>query len=209
MAIKKKKPAKKPVKKKTTKKPVKKKPVKKVRDFRGANAKWVKEALATDELTEENFYAVLAKRYSFSVLGGIPPRYTPDELLRKAQEYFDTYERLPLREYKVFGTGLEAKIPKLRAMTIKSFLVFACLSTSTWDDYRKDKRYSEVTKVIETIIWQQKFEGAAADLLNQNIIARDLGLIDKSALTDEEGKVIKINYIVPTQPKKEIEDTED
>ena len=32
---------------------------------------------------------------------------------------------------------------------------------------------------IEKIIYRQKFEGAAAGLLNANIIARDLGLRDK------------------------------
>jgi hypothetical protein len=32
---------------------------------------------------------------------------------------------------------------------------------------------------VEEIIRTQKFEGASADLLNPNIIARDLGLADK------------------------------
>lgn len=35
---------------------------------------------------------------------------------------------------------------------------------------------------VEQIIRQQKFEGAAAELLNPNIIARDLGLADKKVL---------------------------
>ena len=33
----------------------------------------------------------------------------------------------------------------------------------------------------------QKFAGAAADLLNANIIARDLGLADKQDLTNSDG----------------------
>nr|WP_261640834.1 DNA-packaging protein [Erwinia mallotivora] len=48
-------------------------------------------------------------------------------------------------------------------------------------------------KRAEQIIYNQKFTGAAADLLNANIIARELGLADKrevqqtvTDLTDEE-----------------------
>ena len=40
-----------------------------------------------------------------------------------------------------------------------------------------------VIEKIESIIRSQKFEGAAADLLNANIIARDLGLKDSSETT--------------------------
>lgn len=35
----------------------------------------------------------------------------------------------------------------------------------------------------EAVIYEQKFTGAAADLLNPNIIARDLGLADKKELS--------------------------
>lgn len=43
----------------------------------------------------------------------------------------------------------------------------------------------------EEIIRRQKFEGAAADLFNPNIIARDLGLADKSELTGKDGGPIE------------------
>ena len=35
--------------------------------------------------------------------------------------------------------------------------------------------------MIDSIIRTQKFEGAAADLFNANIISRDLGLVDRQA----------------------------
>jgi len=40
--------------------------------------------------------------------------------------------------------------------------------------------FSTVIADIEAVIKSQKFQGAAAGLLNANIIARDLGLADKS-----------------------------
>ena len=39
--------------------------------------------------------------------------------------------------------------------------------------------FSEVCADAERVIYQQKFQGAAADQLNPAIIARDLGLADK------------------------------
>ena len=44
---------------------------------------------------------------------------------------------------------------------------------------------------MEEIIRQQKFEGAAANLLNANIIARDLGLADKAEITGRDGGPIE------------------
>jgi hypothetical protein len=45
----------------------------------------------------------------------------------------------------------------------------------------------QVTTRVDEIIRTQKFQGAAADLLNPNIIARDLGLSEKSEITGANG----------------------
>lgn len=37
---------------------------------------------------------------------------------------------------------------------------------------------SPIINRVERLIWQQKFEGAAAGLLNANLISRELGLAD-------------------------------
>ena len=44
---------------------------------------------------------------------------------------------------------------------------------------------------MEQIIRTQKFEGAAAELLNPNIIARDLGLADRSEHSGPGGGPIR------------------
>ena len=44
------------------------------------------------------------------------------------------------------------------------------------------KGYLEVTTRIRQIVYNQKFEGAASGFLNPNIIARDLGMVDKQEL---------------------------
>lgn len=52
------------------------------------------------------------------------------------------------------------------------------------DDYKtnKDGRYKEFADVIHAIsneIWQDQYNGAAAGIYQQNIVARRLGLVDK------------------------------
>ena len=42
-----------------------------------------------------------------------------------------------------------------------------------------NKDFIGITTQIKKVIYSQKFEGAAADMLNANIIARELGLSDK------------------------------
>ena len=64
-------------------------------------------------------------------------------------------------------------------MTLSGLCLFIDIDLGTWDNYRKNQDFFRVTKEIEQIIYNQKFSGAAADLLNANIIARDLGLADK------------------------------
>ena len=48
------------------------------------------------------------------------------------------------------------------------------------DEMSKD--FSTIISRIEEVIYNQKFQGAAADLLNANIISRELGLADKSEI---------------------------
>lgn len=114
---------------------------------------------------------------------GADVKYTPEALWEVAKEYFQHMNNSPLQEEKVFGTGVRMNIDKMRAMTITSFCVFAQISRSTFDDYSKNEAYSHVTARIRDIIYSQKLEGAAAGLLESNIIARELGLIDKKDLT--------------------------
>lgn len=67
----------------------------------------------------------------------------------------------------------------MRAMTITGMCLYLDISEDTWANYRKKEDFVGVTKRAERIIYTQKFSGAAADLLNPNIIARDLGLVEK------------------------------
>ena len=117
--------------------------------------------------------------------GRRPSYATADELWAAAQQYFEWVEANPLHTHetvKFQGEARLVKVPKMRAMTIAGLCLHIGVTQETWCQYRKrDEAFSEVTAMIDSIIRTQKFEGAAADLFNANIISRDLGLVDRQA----------------------------
>ena len=106
----------------------------------------------------------------------------PDDLWTAACEYFEWVQANPLYEDKVNfhqGQAVHEAIPKMRAMTIQALTFFIDISDDTWANYCANKDFIGITTQIKKVIYSQKFEGAAADMLNSNIIARELGLPDK------------------------------
>lgn len=98
-------------------------------------------------------------------------------------EYFQWVEDNPLWESKLFsyqGDVHEGVAPKMRAMTLSGLCLFLDVTRETWGQWRKDKGFSDVVTRAEEVMYSQKFAGAAADLFNASIIARDLGLKDAS-----------------------------
>lgn len=130
--------------------------------------------------------------------GRAPIFGSPEELWEACCEYFAWVDENPLYESKGFafqGTVTEHNFAKMRAMTVASLCIFLDISVQTWHEYRIRKDFTEVTTRVDEIIRTQKFQGAAADLLNPNIIARDLGLADRSELTGKDGAPIAISRI--------------
>ena len=127
---------------------------------------------------------------------GPKPKFADGEQLWAAcLEYFNWVEDNPLYETKGFafqGVVTKETFPKMRAMTIGGLCIFLDVTHDTWIEWRKSRPdLSEVIKRAEAIIYEQKFTGAAADLLNSNIIARDLRLADKSEHSGPNGGPIQ------------------
>lgn len=130
---------------------------------------------------------------------GANPRFEhPNDLWDACLEYFEWVERTPLLEAKVVTSGGKAKVmslPKMRAMTITGLCVFLDVVDSTWRDWKANREdLSAIIARVEQIIRTQKFEGAAADLLNPSIIARELGLADKAEIAGSVMPVV-INVV--------------
>ena len=127
---------------------------------------------------------------------GAKPKFSnPDDLWAACTEYFEWVEDNPLWEAKAFafqGLVTVESLPKMRAMTIDGLCVFLDIESRTWRGWREDRAdLIPVITRVEEIIRDQKFAGASADLLNANIIARDLGLTDKKEHTGADGGPIQ------------------
>jgi hypothetical protein len=117
---------------------------------------------------------------------GRPPLFdTAEEMYAACVKYFEYVAENPLVENKVFqfqGAPIPATINKPRAMTLVAMCTFLGCSRDAWENYRKREGFAETCELVDNIIYTQKFELAAADLLNVNLIARDLGLRDRSEI---------------------------
>ena len=113
---------------------------------------------------------------------GREKRWSPEELRNACYEYFQWVEENPLREAIVFRGKLSRGKgkPIMRPMTIGGLCIFLGCTRQTWINYGNHKDYLDIVQEVNSIIYEQKFAGAAAGLLNPNIIARDLGLAEKS-----------------------------
>jgi len=133
-----------------------------------------------------------------STHGRAPIFGSPEDLWTACCEYFDWIEQNPLYESEAFayqGAVTIQELPKMRAMTVASLCIFLDIGVATWNLYRDRQDFVSVTTRVDEIIRTQKFQGAAAGLLNPNIIARDLGLADKSEFTGKDGGAIEFTRI--------------
>jgi hypothetical protein len=110
-------------------------------------------------------------------------RYPPDDggaekLWADCIEYFEWCIDNPLHEQKVHGKDADVvELEKMRAFTMMGLCLYLGIGESTWAEWRADRKdLTEVITRAELVIREQKFTGAAANLLNANIIARDLAL---------------------------------
>ena len=139
-----------------------------------------------------------------SSCGPAPKFETADDLWQAAVAYFEWVEENPLQEEKLFhfqGSITRAEVSKMRAMTIAGLCLHMGVSETAWHGWRQEggqyyrPDLAETAATIDAIIREQKFTGAAADLLNPVIIARDLGLSDKSEISGPDGGPIQTKEV--------------
>ena len=134
---------------------------------------------------------------------------SPIDLWNAACEYFRWCKDNPLMKEEGFafqGVVTHEEFKLMRAMTLKGLAIYLGVSSIFFDQLEsqfkgKDDELSSdflsiITRIRE-VIYSQKFEGAAAGLLNANIIARELGLSDSQNMnvTQNFPSVIEHRYI--------------
>nr|WP_321483694.1 terminase small subunit [uncultured Cohaesibacter sp.] len=111
---------------------------------------------------------------------------TPEQLWWACVKYFEWVEATPLKQEEIIkyrDRYERIELNKMRgAMSKCGLYVFLGITRQTWDSYKdRGKDFLTIITRVEDIIWDQKFTGAAAGILNGNIIARELPLGGKEA----------------------------
>jgi hypothetical protein len=153
---------------------------------------------------------------------------TPKLLMQAATEYFQWVDNNPWikKEQLKKPTVIKdkdgnqrvetiANIPTARPYTLSGLCIYLGVNSQYFIDFKeslrpkdgekmikKNKDFSEVIHAIEEIIRTQKFEGAAVGAFNANIIARDLGMVDKKDVTSDGkplGNKMQIEIVPPSE----------
>lgn len=149
---------------------------------------------------------------------------TPDLLWEAACEYFQWCDDNPFYEVEqsrgaakphvdeegkvTFPPNL-VELPKIRPYTYQGLCLYLDCNTMYFNQFEialKDKDddlsrdFSLTVTRIREVIYNQKFSGAASGFLNANIIARDLGLQDKSEITGKNGAPVAGPAIIINAP---------
>lgn len=113
-----------------------------------------------------------------------PIYMTADNLCHAIGEYFEWCVNYPLLEDKTSvsqGEIIRYETEKMRAFSMGAMCNHLGISEAKLKSFKQlGDDWERVIDMAESIVRSQKFEGAAAGLLNANIIARDIGLADKA-----------------------------
>jgi hypothetical protein len=121
---------------------------------------------------------------------------SPDVLWDAACEYFQWCEDNPLIELDFRGKdAVPVELPKMRAFTWSGLELF--LHGHELKNYRNNPAYEDYFQIltrIEQVMYNQKFTGAAVNMLNPSIIARDLGLKEQTDNTNTNTQPTTVNF---------------
>lgn len=114
-------------------------------------------------------------------VGRNPIFETPTELWEAVSEYFKECDSRPFtkNETTTSEKGIYYKVTE-HSIPYTWEGLYVHLGVCNLDHYKTKEAFSGILTHIGNIIRNQKFSGAAAGIFNANIIARDLGLSEKT-----------------------------
>lgn len=133
--------------------------------------------------------------------------FTPEELWEESCGYFKWCDENPIMSYEWNGKDPQkCELEFARAYTLKGLCVYLGVNEKYFNETVAEKEeYSHIVTRIRYVIFTQKFELAAAGLLKENIISRELGLVEKQDL-QIDGSAFNI-VIDGNMPNKDNEPT--
>lgn len=114
---------------------------------------------------------------------------SPETLWDACVEYFEYTDSRKWNKVDYKGSNVErVEIPTDTPYTLSGLRIFLDIDFQTWINYRSKEGYEDffdITRKVEEIIYTQKFEGATVGVYNASIVARDLGLAEKTENKNE------------------------
>lgn len=125
---------------------------------------------------------------------------SPEQLMKLFVKYTEWAKANPIKVKDWVGKdGDEVIREKEIPLTFKGFEVwlFENQVINDMGDYEKNsgKRYTKYSPIlthIKRICYTHKFNGAAAGIFNQNIICRELGLMEKTQISGDSENPIAV-----------------
>ena len=117
---------------------------------------------------------------------------TPELLWEACVEYFEaTDERKWVKMDWVGKDAIKVERESETPYTLSGLCLYLGTSREWWNKFKnaQHKDFLQVLTQVEETIYTQKFEGAAVGAFNASIIARDLGLTEKTDLTTQGEKI--------------------
>lgn len=131
---------------------------------------------------------------------------TPEDMQKAAMAAFQHYEDHPHREEVIFhnkGAVVRTFKAVMRPYTFRGVALRMGCTATTLNNYRTVPGFREVLEWIDEVIYTQKFEGAAGNMMNANFLARDLGLAERSELSGPNGGPLQTQDVTDEEALKD------
>lgn len=144
-------------------------------------------------------------------------KMNPEQFFLRCMGYFAWLHENPLEDAHVSAYQGEVNVTPIAKMRVPTWWGLALYVGCNPRDLtgilqgRYCKHLHDVMIKVDSVMRAIKFEGAAAGLLNANLIARDLGIADKTELTGADGKPLQtvVQYQLPANGRDEIPEADE
>lgn len=118
----------------------------------------------------------------------------PDALVERIVGYLNWSKRQVMYRHKVFANGNEGRERVKRYPSEGQAALYIGVSLSTWDNYKAVPEFKEVMEWACQAIREIQLEGAAVGFYAPAIVARHLGLKDKSEVDTNMNVTVIDNF---------------
>lgn len=128
--------------------------------------------------------------------------------VKSAEDLWSTF--MAYREHSISTPAIEPKIfnakedlrygslEKPRPLTLNGFCNYVGIHPGTWDHWKANEQsahidpdhcrfFYDVMMQIESIIYDDQYQGAAVNLFNASVVSRKLGLAEKTDVVSSDG----------------------